>query len=150
MLIGWAKPVPIDPRRFRNWRKGLFWVAIAGPLSNAIMAFGCALILCLMLRLVPPDFSLMKEFAMMLQVGVQLNFWLGVFNLIPLPPLDGSKIVESFLSYPQMQHYEKLSKYSFIILLALIFTGALNFLSGPIIFLTNMTLTIAAKLVGIE
>lgn len=150
MLFGWAKPVPIDPRLFRKYRPGLFWVAIAGPLSNFIMAFGCALALCSMIRFVQPDFIFYKEFSTMLEVGVFLNFGLGIFNLIPLPPLDGSKIVEAFLTYPQMQQYEKIGKYSFIILLALFFTGAIKYLSPPIIIMSNITLKIAAVIVGVQ
>ena len=150
LLFGWAKPVPIDPRRFRKPRAGLFWVAIAGPLSNFIMAFGCAFSLCLMLRFAPPDFMFLKEFSTMLEVGIFLNYGLGIFNLIPLPPLDGSKIVESFLTYPQMQQYEKLGKYTFIILILLFMTGAIKYLSPPIIIAGNITLKIAASVVGVE
>ncbi len=149
-LIGWAKPVPIDPRRFRKYRPGLFWVAIAGPMANFIMAFFCALFLCVMVRFAQPDFIFFKEFSAMFQVGVYLNFGLGVFNLIPLPPLDGSKIIESFLSYSQMQQYEKLGKYSFFILMALMFSGALKYLSPPIIFMSNLTLNLAATIVGVN
>jgi len=86
----------------------------------------------------------------MLEVGVYINFGLGFFNLIPLPPLDGSKIVESMLSYPAMQQYEKLSKYSFFILLAMMFTGAISVLSGPILFLGNLSLAVAAWLTGVS
>ena len=150
ILIGWAKPVPIDPRRFRKYRPGLFWVALAGPIANAIMAFMSALSLCLMVRFVQPDFIFYKEFAAMFQMGIFLNFALGIFNLIPLPPLDGSKVVESFLSYPQMQQYEKLSRYSFFILIALMFTGAFKYLSPPIMFMGNATLNLAAAIVGVQ
>lgn len=150
ILIGWAKPVPIDPRRFKKYRPGLFWVAVAGPLSNFIMAFACAIFLCLILKFAKPDFVFFKEFTSMLEMGVLLNFGLGVFNLIPLPPLDGSKIIESFLSYPKMQQYEKISRYSFFILLALLFTGVLQILSAPIMYMSNFTLQLAAMIVGVN
>jgi Zn-dependent protease len=145
LLFGWAKPVPIDPRRFTNYRKGLFFVAIAGPMSNFIMAFGCAFSLCAMARYVSPDFIFFKEFATMLEIGVFINYGLGFFNLIPLPPLDGSKMVEAFLSYNQMQQYEKLGKYSFFILIALLLTGAISVLNKPIMFLADITLAIASN-----
>ena len=150
LLFGWARPVPIDPRRFRNYRKGLFCVALAGPVSNFIFAFLCAFAFCLMVKFVQPDFIFYKEFATMLEVGVIINYGLGIFNLIPLPPLDGSKVVESFLSYTAMQKYEKLSQYSFIILLALMFTGAIRFLNGPIMLMANLTLTAAAYVTGVQ
>ncbi len=150
ILIGWAKPVPIDPRRFRKYRPGLFWVAFAGPLANAVMAFGCAFSLCLMVRFAPQDFFFFKEFATMFQMGIYLNFGLGIFNLIPLPPLDGSKIIESFLSYPMAQKYEKLGQYSFFILIALMMSGVLKYLSPPIMALSNITLSFAASIVGVQ
>jgi Zn-dependent protease len=150
ILIGWAKPVPIDPRRFRKYRPGLFWVALAGPIANFIMAFFCALSLCLTIRFAPEDFIFLKEFSTMFQMGVYLNFGLGVFNLIPLPPLDGSKVIESFLSYPQMQQYEKLGRYSFFILMALMLTGALRYLSPPIMMMSQLTLNLAAMIVGVN
>lgn len=150
LLIGWAKPVPIDPRRFSKYRPGLFWVSFAGPLANALMAFFCALTLCLMIRFVPQDFSLFKEFTGMLEVGILINFGLGIFNLIPLPPLDGSRMIESVLSYNQTRQFEKIGQYSFFILLGLMFTGALSVLSGPIYFLSNLTLKLAATLVGVS
>ncbi len=150
VLFGWAKPVPIDPRRFKNYRKGLFCVALAGPFSNFIMAFGCALVLCAMVRFTPPSFIFYQEFATMLEIGVYINYGLGIFNLIPLPPLDGSKIIESFLSYSAMIQYEKVARYSFFILIALLFTGVLSLLSGPIVFMAHLTLGIASMLFGVS
>jgi Zn-dependent protease len=150
VMFGWAKPVPIDPRRFRKFRPGLFCVALAGPFANFIIANFCAFTLCMLVKHVGPDVTFMKELKIMLEVGVYINFGLGFFNLIPLPPLDGSKIVESFLSYPAMQKYEKLSKYSFIILIGLMVTGAIQYLSGPIMFLGNFTLALAAYVTGVN
>jgi Zn-dependent protease len=149
ILFGWARPVPIDPRRFRKFRPGLFWVAMAGPLANATMAILCALIFAALVRFVPEKTMFLKEFATMLQYGVYINFGLGIFNLLPLPPLDGSKVIESMLSYPAMQKYEQIAQYSTFILLALMFTGAINFLGIPITFLGNLTLTLSAMIFGI-
>jgi len=149
ILIGWAKPVPIDPRRFRKFRPGLFWVSLAGPAFNVLAAFVCAVGLCLMVRFASPDFTFFKELSTMLQVGVYINFALGLFNLIPLPPLDGSKMIESFLSYPAMQKYERIGRFSFFILIALMFTGAFSVFMAPINFCSNLTLLAAAKLTGV-
>jgi len=149
LLFGWARPVPINPNRFRKFRPGLFWVALAGPLANAVMAFFCALFLCILVRFASPEFVFFKEFRIMLEGGIMINFGLGVFNLLPLPPLDGSKIVESMLSYPAMQKYEQIGQYSFIILILLISTHALSFLGVPILMLSELTLRAASFLVGI-
>jgi Zn-dependent protease len=100
-------------------------------------------------RFAPSDFVFFKEFRIMLEGGIMINFGLGVFNLLPLPPLDGSKIVESMLSYPAMQKYEQIGQYSFIILILLISTHALSFLGVPILMLSELTLRAASFLVGI-
>ena len=149
LLFGWAKPVPIDPRRFRKFRPGLFWVALAGPLANAITAVVCALLCMTLYRFSPPDFLFLREFTEMLKYGVYINFGLGIFNLIPIPPLDGSKIIESVLSYPAMQRYEQIAQYSTFILLALILTGAINFIGIPVRFLGETTLIWTARLLGV-
>jgi Zn-dependent protease len=150
LMFGWAKPVPIDPRRFRRFRPGLFWVALAGPISNFLLAFLCAFILCLMVRYVSQDFSLFKELTTMLEIGVFINYGLGFFNLIPIPPLDGSKVVESLLPFPAMAKYEALAKYSIFILLALMFTGAFEVLNKPIMFLATITIQIASWAIGVQ
>lgn len=150
LLFGWAKPVPIDPRQFRKFRPGLFCVAIAGPVSNFIMAFLCAFSLCAMVRFVDPTFFFFEELKTMLEIGVFINYGLGFFNLLPFPPLDGSKIVESILPYPLMLKYERLTKYTIVLLLILMFTGAISYLNGPILFLGNITLAIASMVFNVN
>jgi Zn-dependent protease len=150
LMFGWAKPVPIDPRRFRKFRPGLFCVALAGPFSNFLMGFMCAMSLCWMARFVQPTFFFFKETTTMLEIGVYINFGLGFFNLIPLPPLDGSKIVESMLSARATQAFEKLGRYTFFILIALMLTGAISVLNRPILFLGNGCLALAAWITGVN
>jgi Zn-dependent protease len=92
MPIGWAKPVPVDPRNIRNPRSGMPLVAFAGPLSNLILAFLCCLVY----------FSLADRiwgsgWYTMLILFIQINFSLAIFNLLPIAPLDGSKIVTAFM-----------------------------------------------------
>lgn len=140
MLFGWARPVPINPARFRKYRAGLFWVSLAGPAMNFLIAAVSGLAFAATLKFASPEFYLFEPLIEMTKVSVMLNFSLGIFNLLPLPPLDGSKIIESFLPYNAMKAYESIAQYSFWILLALIMTGALSILSGPIQFLTRFTL----------
>lgn len=142
LLIGWARPVPINPTRFRKYRPGLFWVSLAGPGMNFIMGFIAAIVLCLMAVFVPKDFYYFEPLFLMAKAAISLNFALGVFNLIPLPPLDGSKVVESFLSYHANQKYQMISQYSFWILMGLMFTGALSILHYPIQFMSELSLGI--------
>lgn len=145
-LIGWARPVPIDPRRFRKYRAGLFWVALAGPGMNVLLAFVSAAIFCSISLWVPETFYLHEPLLAMAYVSISLNYALGIFNLIPLPPLDGSKIIESMLPVKAARQYEQVARYSFFILMALLFTGALSVLAYPINFCANLTLGLMVHL----
>jgi Zn-dependent protease len=148
ILFGWAKPVPINPNRFRKYRAGLFWVSLAGPGMNFILACLSAFIFCAIQAWVPHDFYLFEPLVTMAYVSVTLNYALGIFNLIPLPPLDGSKVVEAFLPYETAQKYEAISQYSFFILMALLLSGALSVLSYPIHFFSQITLGLVSTLFG--
>lgn len=140
ILFGWARPVPIDPRRFRKFRQGLFWVSLAGPMMNFLLAALSAAAFCALRRWAPQDFYLFEPLIAMSYVSISLNFALGIFNLVPLPPLDGSKIIESFLPFNAARKYEELSRYSFLILLGLLWAGAFTVLSYPIRFFSDVTL----------
>ncbi len=146
LLFGWARPVPINPNRFKKFRPGLFWVSLAGPGANFLLAFLSALVFCAIRLWVPQTFFLHEPLMAMTYVGISLNFALGIFNLIPLPPLDGSKIIESVLPYEAARKYEAFAQYSFWILLALMFSGAFSVLGYPIRFLSDATLYVAAKI----
>ncbi len=132
--IGWAKPVPVDPRNFKNPRRDMMWVALAGPAANFVLAAFCALLLRGLPYLLFPlgflghgVFSFFaKPIFLMLALGIQLNIGLAVFNLIPIPPLDGSKILAGLLPRPMAYQYSRLEPYGFIILLLLIFTGGIQ------------------------
>ena len=118
--FGWAKPVPVDPRYFKNPKRGMALTALAGPMSN----FALALLALVLLRVLMPflpvaDWSL-ALLGFFLQTS-QLSVGLGVFNLIPIPPLDGSKVLAAFLpdrQYYTLMHYER---YGILVLLVLSF-----------------------------
>lgn len=149
LLFGWAKPVPINPSRFRKYRPGLFWVALAGPGANVLLAAISALVFAALYKFAPKDFFLSEPLTNMAMIGVQINFALAIFNLLPLPPLDGGRIIESQLSYNAAQKFSMLQQYSFFILLALLWTGALRIFSAPIMYMTNLFVTGAAYVFGI-
>src|SRR5690606_2622218 len=90
-MIGWARPVPIEVRNFKNIRSGIFWVSFAGPLSNLILGTLSAIILAIVATQVSSDWDFYMITIRMLRFSVFINFILAFFNLIPLPPLDGSK-----------------------------------------------------------
>lgn len=125
-VIGWAKPVPVVPRNFSNIRKGMFWVSFAGPLSNFILGTLSALLFAVCYVFLPKSFVLESSFQGMLQYSIFINFLLGAFNLIPFPPLDGSRMVASFLKGRALQQYESLAQYAPMVILlvfALSFMG---------------------------
>ncbi len=124
-MIGWAKPVPIEVRNFRNMRKGIFWVSFAGPLSNLILGTLSALILAIIATKVSSDWGYYRISIQMLRFSVFINFILAFFNLIPLPPLDGSKMVSSFLKGHALRKYEDFARFTPIIFIA---TMALSFM----------------------
>lgn len=148
VLFGWARPVPIDPTQFKRYRPGLFLVALAGPLMNFIFAALSAFAFFALDLWVSPDFYLQEPLKGMALVSVYLNIAIGFFNLLPLPPLDGSKMVQSFLSLKATLAYERMARYSFFIFLALIFTGAMRFLIEPIRWTAEVLLGLMALLMG--
>jgi Zn-dependent protease len=139
-LFGWAKPVPINPSRFKNYRSGLFWVSFAGPGMNFLMALVSGAAFAAIRTWMPETFYLHEPLVSMAIASVTVNYALAIFNLIPLPPLDGSKMIQSFLSYDATRKYEAISQYSFFILMGLMWTGSLSVLGYPIVFLRNLTL----------
>lgn len=146
LLFGWARPVPINPSLFKKYRPGLFWVSLAGPSMNFLLAFVSALAFWSFRLWVPEGFYLQEPLLEMSKASIVLNCSLGIFNLIPMPPLDGSKIIESALPMELARKYESVAQYSFFILMALLLSGALSVLRHPILFMANGTLYLTGSL----
>lgn len=125
-MIGWARPVPIEVKNFKNMRSGIFWVSFAGPLSNLILGTLSAIVLAVIATKVSTDWGYYSISIRMLRYSVFINFILAFFNLIPLPPLDGSKMVSSFLKGHALYKYESFARYTpaiFIGVMLLSFVG---------------------------
>ncbi|OGC43257.1 hypothetical protein A2Y85_05680 [candidate division WOR-3 bacterium RBG_13_43_14] len=120
--IGWAKPVPINPYNFSNIKKGIILTSLAGPLSNFILAIPFGLIL----RFIPKDVSILNPIIIMAYGGLVYNLVLCAFNLIPIPPLDGSKILFPLLPSSTIKMQMWLERYGFVVLIALIFFDRLT------------------------
>jgi Zn-dependent protease len=134
-IFGWAKPVPVDPRNLRNPRRDMALVALAGPLSNLIMAFFWGLVakLGLMAALSNHSWSGIPLIYMG-KAGMVINIVLGVLNLIPLPPLDGGRVMSALLTRRAAYVFSLIEPYGFIILIALLLTGILTSIITPIVY----------------
>ncbi len=142
-VFGWAKPVPVNPRYFRNPAKGMMWTALAGPMTNFILVAFFTLLLFLVVNMAPDsfwlayknggDFSVERLFVSSLQAGIFINLGLAWLNLMPIPPLDGSKILAYFLPPQAAYSYLRLERYGFVILLTLLFTHALDRILTPLV-----------------
>ena len=131
-LFGWAKPCPVDPRRFRHLKRGQIVVSGAGPVSNLILAVLFTAGLFVAVRVIP-DPTIEHPVIRLLFLGLQLNVVLAVFNMVPLPPLDGSHILQWALPGDLGHRYMRaIGPYGSYILLALVMTGALWTVVGPV------------------
>ena len=123
-LFGWAKPVPVNFSNLRNPKKGIIWVGIAGPCMNIIIAVLMSLIAKLRIPFLP--LVILEDF-------IILNLVLAVFNLIPIPPLDGSRVVMGLLPTPLSYRYMKLEPYGFIIIMVMLYLGLFQSIIWPIV-----------------
>lgn len=143
-VFGWAKPVPVDPRLFRQPRRDMMLVALAGPMTNFLLALLFGLALWLTVRLMPfAQWSASQVYIFALssmQAGVVINFGLGWLNLLPIPPLDGSKILAYFLPDEWAWRYMGIERWGFVILLLLLATGLLGMLLGPLVSASSYAL----------
>lgn len=130
-MFGYAKPVPVDFSRLRHPKRDMFWVAIAGPAANLVMALGWAFLLKLAWEM--PINAYTVPLSEMSKVGIIVNCVLMVLNLLPLPPLDGGRIAVSLLPHRLSWKFAQLERWGFPILLLLLFTGILGEIMNPLV-----------------
>jgi Zn-dependent protease len=124
LLFGWARPVPVNPSYFRDHRMGEITTSFAGPASNLLLA----LLFSFLLRLGMGGPGLL----LLAYYGCTINIFLALFNLIPIPPLDGSHLVSAFLPYNMLQYYRYLEPVGFIIILLLFYSGIMGMVLMPL------------------
>jgi len=140
-IFGWAKPVPVNPMNFTrriSMKKGMLLVAAAGPASNFAMAIAASVLLYLLVgvggyNFVDDPFKLMILFG----IFIKLNIILAFFNLLPVPPLDGGRILAGILPDSAQPHLRMLEQYGFLIVIMLLFSGALQILFIPASWISN-------------
>jgi Zn-dependent protease len=133
-VFGWAKPVPVNAQNFKNPRRDMALVALAGPLSNIVMAFAWAGMTAIGVAGLSSGAWYAEPLALMGQIGIFVNILLAVFNLLPLPPLDGGRVLVAILPPKAANTVSRLEPWGFPILLLLLFTGVLSFVLLPILY----------------
>jgi len=151
--IGWAKPVPVDPRHFKDPHKGMLLVAVAGPAANFALALGFAGLFHIFTSINVPGadsllFRVLYPLVLICQAGVFVNLILGIFNLLPIPPLDGSNILAGLLPRRLANKYMSLSRYGIFLILGLVLVSHLLDISilGSVLL---PPVTAAGRLLGV-
>ncbi len=131
-LIGWAKPVPVNTAHLRpNWRQKFMVVAAAGPASNLLLAALAAILLRVLAPVSAGPDGTTAGIAPALETAVVVNVLLAVFNMVPVPPLDGGNVLSGLLTGPMADVFDRLRPYGFLILYGLMFTGTLWTIISP-------------------
>lgn len=144
--IGWAKPVPVNAGYFKNPKKDMLWVALAGPATNLILAIVSAVLtkgVWLLATILPYSTAteaILVPLNAMLIASVWINLVLCIFNFLPIPPLDGSRILTGLLPDQMALSYMRLERFGFIIIIVLAFSGLLSKAIVPIISFANSLL----------
>lgn len=143
-VFGGAKPVPINPSNFRNPEKGMLWSSLAGPLSNFILAligFGFFLVFAFFAKSAQFSPKLLEFNIRLFYFLIYINILLAVFNLIPIPPLDGSRILRYFLPWDMKASLDRIEPFGFIIIMILLMTGGFAFLNVLMRGLQNLLIS---------
>lgn len=138
LLFGWAKPVPVNFSLLRRPKQDMLWVAAAGPGANLVMAVAWGLVYKFALDASPQYFG--EPLTLMAEAGILINLMLMVLNLLPVPPLDGGRIMVSLLPHRASMAFARLEPYGLFLLLALLLTGVLDSILRPLLTLARLAL----------
>jgi Zn-dependent protease len=131
-ILGWAKPVPVNTHHLgRTWKQKFMAIAAAGPASNLLIAVVCSIVLRLLTVVTVEDSGALGLFGSVLVLAIRLNVLLAIFNMLPIPPLDGGNVLSGLLSGQAARVFDSLRSYGFLILYGLLLSGILWRLVGP-------------------
>ncbi|GAB1402473.1 site-2 protease family protein [Elusimicrobiota bacterium] len=133
-IFGWAKPVPVNPARLYNPKTDMIWVSLSGSIANFILAIIAGIGMLLIRNFATSDMSVLVPVYQILQTVLVINIVLPVLNLMPIPPLDGSRVVYYLLPRELALQYDRIGAYGFIIIFILLFTGILWKIISPVIY----------------
>lgn len=138
-LFGWAKPVPVNFRNLKNYRSDMVMVAAAGPGANLLMAVLWIILLVVFAKMIP-DENIARGFMDMSQNGIRINLVLLVFNLLPIPPLDGGRVLSGLLPVSLSRYVDMIESYGMFIVFGLLYFGVLNQIIAPMVNLLEQLL----------
>lgn len=149
-IFGWAKPVPVNPRNFRNYKRGDILVSLAGVTVNFLLVIAFALLVVVAahgIRAFPDLGGTWTVVLEMARFGILINIVLALFNLLPIPPLDGSHVMYHLLPPRLGMKYRELGRYGMLIVLAFLFVGGFQILIWPLEFLYGAAMSLANLLI---
>ena len=132
-VFGWAKPVPVNPYRLNNPQRDIIWVSLAGPLSNFLLAIVASACMWLLRSVIPLPATLAASLYEVFRLVLVINIILPVFNLFPVPPLDGSKVLMGLLPSELAYRYSQIEPYGFFIIIIMLSSGIFWRILGPIV-----------------
>ena len=148
-FFGWAKPVPVNSRNLKNVKKDMFWIAIAGPLSNVILAAIGSVLLSVSLTVQMQDELLLRGIRQFFVFFIQINLMLAFFNMLPFHPLDGAKVLARFLPFKWNYWLEQNQGILQIVLIMLMFTGAFHYIAVPVKWASDILVNSSFAMAGI-
>ena len=146
--FGWGRNIPKDVRRYTDMKKGIFWTAFSGPLSNLLIMVASTFTFAVIQVFLPDTFGFKFQMLQMVKYSVLINVIFAVFHLIPFPPLDGAQMVSAFLNYEQARKFEQLERYTFVFFMILWMTNIFGIIVQPVLLIGHLLINLFVGLLS--